>query len=65
MMGIPDVILEGESVSNWWFLIAFLFGILGGILAYIQLKKRNITKARRCLSLGIISTMLSVCLALI
>jgi len=64
-MIVPDVLPEGESVSNWWFLIAFLFSIVGGILAYTQLRKRNNVKARRCLSLGIISLLLNICLSMI
>jgi len=47
-------------VSKWWLLIALAFGVLGGILAYSQIRKRNKTKAVQCLILGFISTLIGL-----
>lgn len=61
---------EGK-VSNLWYLFAFFFGIIGGVIAWIVNKDRNPKKAKRfiivsCIwpAIGILATLIVVPLSL-
>ena len=53
---------EGTRRSNWWYLAPLLGGIIGGVCAYFALKKDDQQKAKKCLYLGIIMTVIGVML---
>jgi|TARA_B100001971_G_C17891797_1_gene383405 uncharacterized membrane protein len=53
---------EGTRRSNWWYLAPLLGGIIGGVCAYFALKKDDHQKAKKCLYLGIIMTVIGVIL---
>ncbi len=40
--------------SNAWFLLPILFGVMGGILAYVVIRRNDPQKARNCLYVGIV-----------
>jgi len=46
--------------SAWWWLVPFLFGILGGIVGYIGVKDRDAYMASKLLWFGIIWTVIDV-----
>ncbi len=48
------------SVSGIWYLLPILFGLLGGIIAWIGIRKRDSSKARNCLILGVIVTIIVI-----
>ena len=43
-----------KSRRNTWFLLPILFGMIGGIIAYIVIRKDDPRKAKNCLYVGII-----------
>jgi len=43
-----------KSRKNTWFLLPILFGMIGGIIAYIVIRKDDPRKAKNCLYVGII-----------
>jgi hypothetical protein len=49
-----------EKVSRMWYLLPFLFGFIGGIVAWSALKDRNCPMAQNMLIIGIIWTELVV-----
>jgi len=51
-----------EKVSNWWYVLAFFFGIIGGIIAWAVNKNRNPKKAIRFLIVGFILPLLIISL---
>ena len=53
---------EGTRRSNWWYLAPLLGGMIGGVCAYFALKKDDQQKAKKCLYLGIIMTVIGVIL---
>jgi len=40
--------------SNLWFLLPILFGIIGGVVAYLFLRRDDPNKAKKCLFLGLV-----------
>ena len=46
--------LVPEKVSNWWYVLAIFFGIVGGIIAWAVNKDRNPKKAIRFLIVGLV-----------
>lgn len=50
----------GIPRSAWWFLLPVLLGIIGGIIAYFVLRSDDPRKARDCLLLGVILTVIFV-----
>ena len=40
--------------SNWWYLLPFFLGIIGGVIAYFALRNDDGQKAKKCLYLGLI-----------
>jgi len=49
---------EYEKSSRLWYLIPIFLGIIGGLIAYLILKKDNSKLARRCLIVGILITII-------
>ena len=49
-----------KTRSNAWFLLPIFFGMIGGIIAFIILRKDNPHKARNCLYLGIIFMVIGI-----
>jgi FtsH-binding integral membrane protein len=43
-----------KSRKNTWLLLPILFGMIGGIIAYIVIRKDDPRKAKNCLYVGII-----------
>jgi cytochrome bd-type quinol oxidase subunit 1 len=52
--------LESGRPSGLWYLIPILFGILGGIAAYLMLKDRDKDFAKKLLIVGIVMTVIWV-----
>ncbi len=46
--------------SNWWYLLPIFFSLIGGIIAYFAIRRDDPRKAKKCLYLGIILTMISI-----
>ena len=46
--------------SNWWYLLPIFFSLIGGIIAYFAIRHDDQRKAKKCLYLGIILTMISI-----
>ncbi len=46
--------------SNWWYLLPIFFSLIGGIIAYFAIRHNDPKKAKKCLYLGIILTMISI-----
>ena len=44
--------------SRWWYLLPLFLGIIGGIMAYVALRKDDKKIAKNCLWIGIILTIL-------
>jgi Na+/proline symporter len=52
--------VEVKRRSSWWFLLPILFNIIGGIIAYFIIKEDDPKKAKDCLLLGIILTVIGM-----
>lgn len=48
------IIEAGGNVSGWWWLVPFMFGILGGIIAYVGVKEDDEDMASNLLIFGIV-----------
>ena len=46
--------------SNWWYLLPIFFSLIGGIIAYFAIRHDDPRKAKKCIYLGIILTMISI-----
>ena len=46
--------------SNWWYLVPILFGLIGGIIGYFALRKDDREKAKKCLYIGLILTVINI-----
>ncbi|MGH1566535.1 MAG: hypothetical protein ACRBB5_03745 [Nitrosopumilus sp.] len=46
--------------SNLWFLLPILFGIIGGAVAYLFLRRDDLNKARKCLFLGLVFMIIGI-----
>src|SRR5881396_1353551 len=51
---VPDWVKPGSGPSGVWYLVPLLFGILGGIVAYVAVKDKDRGMADRCLVLGLL-----------
>jgi len=45
-----------------WFLLPIFFGMIGGIIAYIVIRKDDSRKAKNCIYIGIIMMILGIIL---
>jgi hypothetical protein len=65
---LPDAGVKEDKVSvlerptSLWYLVPFLFGILGGIVAYVAVKDRDADMAFGLLIFGILWTVIGVIL---
>ncbi len=50
--------------SNMWFLLPIFVGLIGGVIAYLILRKDDPAKAKNCLYLGIILAAIGIALNL-
>jgi type II secretory pathway pseudopilin PulG/RNA polymerase subunit RPABC4/transcription elongation factor Spt4 len=57
--GVEQPIIP-EKVSNWWYIFAIIFGIIGGIIAWAVNKDRNPKKAIRFLIVGLVWPIISI-----
>ena len=46
--------------SRWWYLCPIFFGLIGGVIAYFAIRRDDPQKAKNCLMLGIILTLINV-----
>ena len=46
--------------SKFWYLLPIVFGIVGGLIAYLVLRKSDSKKARNCLIIGIVFTLIAL-----
>ena len=51
--------------SNAWYLVPILFGILGGIVAFLFLRKSDPQKARNCIYIGLVMMVLGIIINII
>jgi uncharacterized membrane protein len=54
---------QSLRVSVLWWLLPLFFGILGGIVAYFAVKKRNPKTAKKLLLFGVVMTIITVIVA--
>ena len=56
--------LEGDYNQNirsrWWYLVPILFGLVGGVIGYFALRKDDPKKAKNCLIIGGILTIINI-----
>ncbi len=62
---ICDNFMEVRRKSAWWFLLPILFNIFGGIIAYFIIRDDDPKRAKSCLWLGIILSVIGIGLVLI
>jgi uncharacterized membrane protein len=46
--------------SRAWYLVPIFFGLIGGIIAYFAIRRDDPQKAKKCLYLGIILTVINI-----
>jgi uncharacterized membrane protein len=46
--------------SRWWYLVPIFFGLIGGIIAYFAIRRDDPQKAKKCLWVGIILTVINI-----
>jgi len=51
---------ENKNRSGLWYLLPIFVGIIGGVIAYFVIKDDDPSKAKNCLWLGIILTVIDV-----
>lgn len=51
--------MEVRRRSSLWFLLPIFFNVIGGVIAYFVIKDDDPRKAKNCLLLGIILTVIS------
>ena len=46
--------------SNLWFLVPIFFGVIGGIIAFLFLRRESPNKAKKCLIVGFIFMIIGI-----
>ena len=46
--------------SRWWYVLPIFFGLIGAIIAYFAIRRDDPQKAKKCLYLGIILTVINI-----
>ena len=46
--------------SRAWYLVPIFFGLIGGIIAYFAIRRDDPEKAKKCLWVGIILTVINI-----
>ena len=54
---------ETKNRSGAWYLLPIFFTVIGGVIAYFVIKEDDPKKAKNCLYLGIILTVIGVILS--
>ena len=54
---------ETKNRSGAWYLLPIFFIVIGGVIAYFVIKEDDPKKAKNCLYLGIILTVIGVILS--
>ncbi|MCS5528457.1 MAG: hypothetical protein NZ747_04205 [Nitrosopumilus sp.] len=54
-----------KTRSNMWFLVPIFFGMIGGIIAYLIIRKDDSDKAKKCIYVGIIMMVLGIILNIV
>jgi hypothetical protein len=49
-----------QSAGGIWYLLPIFFGLIGGIISWAVIRNRNSNRARNCLILGIIMTVVPI-----
>lgn len=49
-----------KSRSNAWYLLPILVGLIGGIIAYLILRRDDPAKAKKCLYIGAIFAVIGI-----
>jgi len=49
-----------RKVSKVWYLVAFLFGLLGGIIGYVATRDDDIDVAYSCIWIGLFTTIIGI-----
>jgi predicted amidophosphoribosyltransferase len=49
-----------EKPSAMWYLVAFLLGLVGGLIAYVAIKDEDPSMGNTCLALGFLTTLFGV-----
>ena len=57
--------MQIRSRSSLWFLHPIFFSVIGGVIAFFVIKEDDPKKAKNCLYLGIILTVIPIILILI
>ena len=61
----PYIMQLENQRSRWWYLLPIFLAIVGGVIAYFVLRHDDPGKAKNCLFLGIILTILQISLSMI
>lgn len=51
-----------KTRSNFWFLLPIFLGLIGGVIAYFVLRQDDPKKAKNCLYLGIVLSIIGMML---
>jgi len=51
---------EKRKRSNAWYLLPIFFGMIGGVIAFLFLRRDDSRMARNCLYIGIIMIMIGI-----
>ena len=51
---------HSKSRSNTWYLLPILVGLIGGVVAYLVLRRDDPKKAKKCLYVGIILAIVGI-----
>jgi hypothetical protein len=49
-----------ERPSTIWYLVSFLFGLIGGIVAYVAIKEKDERMANTCIAIGLVTFLIGV-----
>ena len=49
-----------KSRSNMWYLLPILVGMIGGIIAYLAIRKDDPRKAKNCIYIGLVMVLIGI-----
>jgi RNA polymerase subunit RPABC4/transcription elongation factor Spt4 len=47
-----------DKPSAIWYLVAFLFGLIGGLISYVAVKDKDKSMANTCIAIGLVVTLI-------
>ena len=50
-----------KSRSSMWYLLPILVGMIGGIIAYLMIRKDDPRKAKNCIYIGLVMVLIGIC----